>query len=131
MGERPDARTLRRASRDSGLARPRVPRIFLTTRAPRVPAVQPRDRTRIFSPVSRPRRRSLTCREIPALSSRLIKGHDRLTVEFVEPPDLAGAILLRWPAKVTACAPDAYANVAASMMQIHAAAVTELAGIRA
>jgi len=33
------------------------------------------------------------------LASGLINGHDRLTVELVEPPDLPAAILLHWPQK--------------------------------
>ena len=63
-------------------------------------------------------------------ASGLINGHDRLTVELVEPPDLAAAVLLRWPTKPSITTPDAYANVAASIMQTVAAAVTELAAIR-
>ena len=64
------------------------------------------------------------------LSSGLINGHDRLTVELVGPPDLPAAVLLRWPQKPSVCTPDAYANVAAAAMQILAAAVVELAAIR-
>src|SRR3954454_24919533 len=33
------------------------------------------------------------------LASDLINGHDRLTIELVEPPDMPAAILLRWPQK--------------------------------
>ena len=33
----------------------------------------------------------------PLISSGLINGHDRLTVELVQPPDMPAAILLRWP----------------------------------
>ena len=64
------------------------------------------------------------------LSSGLINGRDRLTVELVQPPDLPAAILLRWPQKPSITTPDAYSNVAAAAMQILAAAVTELAAIR-
>jgi hypothetical protein len=34
------------------------------------------------------------------LSSGLINGHDRLTVELVEPPDLPAVVLLRWPTTI-------------------------------
>jgi hypothetical protein len=64
------------------------------------------------------------------LASGLINGHDRLTVELVEPPDLPAAVLLRWPQKPSITAPDAYSNVAAAAMQILAAAVTELSALR-
>jgi hypothetical protein len=60
----------------------------------------------------------------------LINGHDRLTVELVEPPDLPAVVLLRWPQKPSVCTPDAYSNVAAAAMQILAAAVTELSALR-
>ena len=63
------------------------------------------------------------------LASGLINGHDRLTIELVQPPDMPAAILLRWPAKPSITTPDAYANVAAAAMQ--AAVVVELAAIRA
>ena len=33
------------------------------------------------------------------LSSGLVNGRDRLTVDLVEPPDLPAEILLRWPQK--------------------------------
>jgi hypothetical protein len=65
------------------------------------------------------------------LASGLINGHDRLTIELVQPPDMPAAILLRWPAKPSITTPDAYANVAAAAMQDLAAAVVELAAIRA
>jgi hypothetical protein len=42
---------------------------------------------------------------------------------------MPAAILLRWPTKPSVCTPDAYANVAAGIMQILAGAVTELAAI--
>ena len=64
------------------------------------------------------------------LSSGLINGHDRLTVELLEPPDLPVAILLRWPQKPSITTPDAYSNVAAACMQVLSAAVIELAAIR-
>jgi hypothetical protein len=64
------------------------------------------------------------------LASGLINGHDRLTVELVEPVDLPAVVLLRWPQKPSACTPDAYANVAAAAMQVLAAAVTELAALK-
>jgi hypothetical protein len=64
------------------------------------------------------------------LSSGLINGRDRLTVELVQPPDLPAAILLRWPQKPSITKPDAYSNVAAACMQVLAAAVIELAAIR-
>jgi hypothetical protein len=64
------------------------------------------------------------------LSSGLINGHDRLTVELVEPPDLSSVVLLRWPQKPSVCTPDAYANVAAAAMQVLSAAVTELAALK-
>jgi hypothetical protein len=63
------------------------------------------------------------------LSSGLINGNDRLTIELVEPPNLPAAILLRWP-QSSITTPDAYSNVAAAAMQILAAAVTELAALR-
>jgi hypothetical protein len=31
------------------------------------------------------------------LASGLINGHDRLSVELVQPPDMRGGILLHWP----------------------------------
>jgi hypothetical protein len=65
------------------------------------------------------------------LASGLINGHDRLTIELVQPPDMPAAILLRWPTKPSITTPDAYANVAAAAMQDLAAAVVELAAIRA
>jgi hypothetical protein len=65
------------------------------------------------------------------LASGLINGHDRLTIELVQPPDMPAAILLRWPAKPSITTPDAYASVAAAAMQVLAAAVVELAAIRA
>jgi hypothetical protein len=64
------------------------------------------------------------------LASGRINGHDRLTIELVQPPDMPAAILLRWPQKPSITTPDAYSNVAAAAMQILAAAVTELAAIR-
>jgi hypothetical protein len=64
------------------------------------------------------------------LASGLINGHDRLTVELVEPPDLPAAVLLRWPQKPSIATPDAYSNVASEAMQVLAAAVTELSAIR-
>ena len=33
------------------------------------------------------------------LASGLINGHDRLTIELVQPPDMPAAFLIRWPAK--------------------------------
>jgi hypothetical protein len=68
--------------------------------------------------------------QIPQLSSGLINGHDRLTVELVEPPDLPARILLRWPQKPSIATPDAYANVAAATMQVLSAAVIELAALK-
>jgi hypothetical protein len=65
------------------------------------------------------------------LASGLINGHDRLTIELVQPPDMPAAILLRWPTKPSITTPGAYANVAAAAMQDLAAAVVELAAIRA
>jgi hypothetical protein len=59
-----------------------------------------------------------------------ITNADSLTVELIEPPDLPSAIRIRWPQQATITTPDAYANVAASIMQILAAAVTELSAIR-
>jgi hypothetical protein len=44
---------------------------------------------------------------------------------------MPAAILLRWPTKPSITTPDAYANVAAAAMQVLAAAVVELAAIRA
>jgi hypothetical protein len=64
------------------------------------------------------------------LASGLINGHDRLTIELVEPPDLPAAILLRWPQKPSITTPDVYSNVAAACMQVLSAAVIELAAIR-
>lgn len=64
------------------------------------------------------------------LASGLINGHDRLTVELVEPPDLPAVVLLRWPQKPSITTPDAYSNVPAAAMQILAAGVTELAALR-
>jgi hypothetical protein len=64
------------------------------------------------------------------LSSGLINGHDRLTVELVEPRDLPAVVLLRWPTKPSVCTPDTYANVAAAAMQVLAAAVIELAALK-
>ena len=64
------------------------------------------------------------------LSSGLINGHDRLTVELVQPPDMPAAILLRWPQKTSITTPDTYSNVAAACMQVLSAAVVELAAIR-
>jgi hypothetical protein len=64
------------------------------------------------------------------LASGSINGHDRLTVELVEPPDLPAAVLVRWPTKPSVCTPDAYSNVAAACMQVLSAAVVELAAIR-
>jgi hypothetical protein len=64
------------------------------------------------------------------LASGLINGHDRLTIELVEPPDLPATILLRWPQKPSITTPDAYSNVAAVCMQVLSAAVIELAAIR-
>jgi hypothetical protein len=65
------------------------------------------------------------------LASGLINGHDRLTIELVEPANLPATILLRWPQKPSACTPDAYINVAAAAMQVLTAALVELAAIRA
>ena len=65
------------------------------------------------------------------LASGLINGHDRLTIELVQPPDMPAAILLRWPAKPSITTPDGYGNAAATAMQVLAAAVVELAAIRA
>jgi hypothetical protein len=64
------------------------------------------------------------------LASGLMNGHDRLTIELVEPPDLPAAVLIRWPAKPSITTPDAYANAAAAVMQVLAAAVVELAAIK-
>jgi hypothetical protein len=64
------------------------------------------------------------------LASGLINGHDRLTIELVEPPDLPAAILLRWPQKPSITTPDVDSNVAAACMQVLSAAVIELAAIR-
>ena len=64
------------------------------------------------------------------LASGLINGHDRLTVELVEPPDRPAAVLLRWPIKPSVCTPGAYANAAGACIQVLAAAVTELAAMR-
>jgi hypothetical protein len=50
------------------------------------------------------------------LASGLINGHDRLTVELVEPPDMPAAVLIRWPARPSITTPDAYSNVAAACM---------------
>ena len=36
------------------------------------------------------------------LASGLINGHDRLTIELVEPANLPATILLRWPQKPSA-----------------------------
>jgi hypothetical protein len=59
-----------------------------------------------------------------------IANADTLTVELVEPPDMPPVIRIRWPEKPSITTTDAYANVAASIMQILAAAVTELAALR-
>jgi hypothetical protein len=64
------------------------------------------------------------------LTSRVINGRDRLTVELVEPPDLPAVIMLRWPQKPSITTPDAYSNVAAACMQVLSSAVIELAAIR-
>ena len=64
------------------------------------------------------------------LASGLINGHDRLTVELVEPPDLPAVVLLRWPQKPSITTPDAYSSVATACMQILSATVIELAAIR-
>jgi hypothetical protein len=64
------------------------------------------------------------------LASGLINGHDRLTIELVQPPDMPAAILLRWPTKPSITTPDAYANVAAAAMQVLAAAVIELGPLK-
>jgi hypothetical protein len=64
------------------------------------------------------------------LASGLINGHDHLTIELVEPPDMPAAILLRWPQKPSITTPDAYSNVAAACMQVLSAAIIELAAIR-
>ena len=52
------------------------------------------------------------------LASGLINGHDRLTVELLEPPDLPPAILLRWPQAPTVCTPANYDQVAAAAMRV-------------
>ena len=64
------------------------------------------------------------------LASGLINGHDRLTIELVQPPDMPAAILLRWPQKPSITTPDTYSNVAAACMQVLSAAVIELAAIK-
>jgi hypothetical protein len=64
------------------------------------------------------------------LASGLINGHDRLTGELAEPPDLAAVVVLRWPQKPSITTPDAYSNVAAVAMQVLAAAVIELAALK-
>jgi hypothetical protein len=64
------------------------------------------------------------------LATGKITNADTLTIELIEPPDLPPAIRLKWPDKPSITTPDAYANVAASIMQTLAAAVTELAAIR-
>jgi hypothetical protein len=64
------------------------------------------------------------------LASGQVNGHDRLTVELVQPTDMPAAILLTWPQKPSITTPDAYSNVAAAAMQILAAAVIELAAVR-
>jgi hypothetical protein len=52
-----------------------------------------------------------------------INNADTLTVELIQPPDMPPVIRLRWPEKPLITTPDAYANVAAGIMQILAAAV--------
>jgi hypothetical protein len=47
---------------------------------------------------------------------------DSLSIELVEPGNMPAAILLRWATKPSVCTPDAYANVAAGIMQILAGA---------
>ena len=59
------------------------------------------------------------------LASSLINGHDRLTIELVEPPDMPTAVLLRWPEKASITTPATYSNVAAVATQVLAAAVVE------
>ena len=59
-----------------------------------------------------------------------ITNADTLTVQLVEPPDMPPVIRLRWPEKPLITTPDAYANVAAGIMQILAAAVVELAALK-
>jgi hypothetical protein len=65
------------------------------------------------------------------LASGLINGHDRLTVELLEPPDLPPAILLRWPQAPTVCTPANYDQIAAAAMRVLAAASTAIAGLKA
>jgi hypothetical protein len=48
-----------------------------------------------------------------------------------QPPDTPVAILLRWPTKPSITTPDGYGNALAAAMQVLAAAVVELAAIRA
>jgi hypothetical protein len=65
------------------------------------------------------------------LASALINGHDRLTIELVEPPDLPAAILIRWPGKPSVTDAARFTAVVAATIRVLGEARIELAARRA
>jgi hypothetical protein len=65
------------------------------------------------------------------LASGLINGHDRLTVELVEPADLPVTILITWPAKPSVTDPAKFTALVAATIRVLADARIELAARRA
>jgi hypothetical protein len=65
------------------------------------------------------------------LSAGLINGHDRLTVELIQPTDTPPIVAINWPAAATIATPANYAAVAAAITRLIAESATALAGLKA
>ena len=66
---------------------------------------------------------------IPLASGQITKA-DRITVELYQPADSPTFVLVRWPVKATPIPPVLYAETAARVMKVLAAANVELAASR-
>jgi hypothetical protein len=65
----------------------------------------------------------------PLASSSL--GHDRVSVELVEPDGMPAMVRILWPAAPTVVDPRRYADTASAVMRLLAKANVELVRLRA
>jgi hypothetical protein len=61
------------------------------------------------------------------LAAGTINGHDRLTVELIQPADTPSFVAINWPAAATIATPANYPAVAATIVRIIAESATSLA----
>jgi hypothetical protein len=61
------------------------------------------------------------------LASGTINGHDRITVELVQPPDSPALVAVSWPLKASVSTVEAFPAVASKAAALFAQAATRLA----